>query len=864
MMIESSTIENYANKTPRTLNTNPASTTTSTQSIKIKTSNALNKSINKTLSSKGITGGIIIGETTSNDLTSFLQSTSSSAGTTTTNQLNETHTLNESSKAISSSQPAMQQQSTHNNKYKLPCKSSSYNTKDICNNLYEIDEQLNKDLLVDYFFCDNYQLDTNTTQPSPPTATVTTAATNNTNSNSNTGQGGNNNKLVVVWSNNHSSNTNLYKSVNTNKIVELNDWHDGLNEWNLTHPYPSLKTYVNTLNKRRNKRNDIEFDEDVGLHFPSAFKQQLNQIKQKQIQKEQELEGFDYLPPHISHNSNNTNLNILNNNVASTLLFKELHKLVNSTNSNSNNYYYYHNHNHSQSNNNNNGTSNAPTPAISNNTNTANIVNSNSNNINNNNNNTASNPSTTSNPSSTTNATNSNNNNNNNINIFHSNSANFMNNSALGELNGSGLNVTKRQSSANSNLSKKLLSIKPPVSMPQSSNANNIINSSVISSAINSINNPANLLYSQLQLRSDELDRVKTNTSASSSNGQQNRFNKNFNNTNNINFGDLLKTHKTPHDIYANDDLDIINIKKSTFNSKNSMEYNDQSRIESGVDRADSNYQRVNQNGNYINSSNNQQQSQRKMPKSESDSSFKQGIRINGNSFEYAQDVLNGMHDKTTANNSNTKILKVTAAQIAFATQNASNINNNNGTNSTTNYNTNNVLFDPNLTSSAYQPGVFTNYRSNLNSGNPNFYIDGENILNERQLSNVNDLNGPLFYISNSLSQVKPPPKATTPNNNNRNFKANIIQNQLAINSNSASLAIVKPLSTSNMNNTANNLKQLSEQHQHSTQNLTANTHSHNNLNSNSELSNTPATTSLPPIISGKRINLPLGPHRYL
>ena len=61
------------------------------------------------------------------------------------------------------------------------------------------------------------------------------------------------------------------------------------------------------------------------MHLPSSFKHHLQHLKQHHSQR---LDQDDYLPPHISLNSNNSNLNLLNNNEASNLLFKELHKLV--------------------------------------------------------------------------------------------------------------------------------------------------------------------------------------------------------------------------------------------------------------------------------------------------------------------------------------------------------------------------------------------------------------------------------------------------------------------------------------------------------------------------------------------------------
>lgn len=185
------------------------------------------------------------------------------------------------------------------------------------------------------------------------------------------------------------------------------------------------------------------------------------------------------------------------------------------------------------------------------------------------------------------------------------------------------------------------------------------------------------------------------------------------------------------------------------------------------------------------------------------------------------------------------------------------------------------------------------------------------------------EMNNPFFYISNSIHynkqqnqhQQNPQPpqnhreqmKASTPNYLNRNTLANKQTNspsQLGINSS----AIVKPLSlnqnkdfianstysaakseTTSKTNTSTgigntisqnlNLKSFADQHHHSHSkahdlNIANNSHSNVsnfNLAQNSTfempLSTGPGTSStstLPPIVSGKRINLPLGPHRYL
>lgn len=85
-------------------------------------------------------------------------------------------------------------------KFRIQCKSSNYNSKEIANNLYEIDDHLNKDLIYDYFFNDNYMLDNNCSLNA-----ATSAYSNfntfkeNTYSNSNYGNNSNVNITSQPW-----------------------------------------------------------------------------------------------------------------------------------------------------------------------------------------------------------------------------------------------------------------------------------------------------------------------------------------------------------------------------------------------------------------------------------------------------------------------------------------------------------------------------------------------------------------------------------------------------------------------------------------------------------------------------------------
>jgi hypothetical protein len=70
-------------------------------------------------------------------------------------------------------------------RFKITCKSSNYNSKDIANSLYDIDDHLNKDLIYDFFFNDNYMLDNLTLNSNNYSCVNTFKDKENYNSNSN-------------------------------------------------------------------------------------------------------------------------------------------------------------------------------------------------------------------------------------------------------------------------------------------------------------------------------------------------------------------------------------------------------------------------------------------------------------------------------------------------------------------------------------------------------------------------------------------------------------------------------------------------------------------------------------------------------
>jgi hypothetical protein len=131
------------------------------------------------------------------------------------------------------------------------------------------------------------------------------------------------NKITVFWEN------------SSNKLILFNDWNDGFNEWHPMHPYPPLKSYLISLNKRRNAKHriEIEFDEQLGLYLPTfkiiqkqlQLQQQLQHQQQEQLQQLQQ-QSLNTYHHHVSAYSSQ--------NHPSTRLIKELHKLVNANNTN--------------------------------------------------------------------------------------------------------------------------------------------------------------------------------------------------------------------------------------------------------------------------------------------------------------------------------------------------------------------------------------------------------------------------------------------------------------------------------------------------------------------------------------------------
>ena len=206
MIDSSSTIENYTNKSTVT------STTTAAVPTKLKANVGLtsDKKLLKTVSLNQ--GKSSLGDTSTGASFTSSSSTGSSNASLTdnktyqiTNSLNEACNLLNEKPNLFQATSALQPNSniTPSQKLKIVCKSSGYNVKDICNNLYEIDEHSNKDLIVDYFFSDNYQLEPNVN----PTPTATVVQNNNATNGVNGINGGGPSKLVVVW--NHNQNNYL-------------------------------------------------------------------------------------------------------------------------------------------------------------------------------------------------------------------------------------------------------------------------------------------------------------------------------------------------------------------------------------------------------------------------------------------------------------------------------------------------------------------------------------------------------------------------------------------------------------------------------------------------------------------------------
>ena len=131
------------------------------------------------------------------------------------------------------------------------------------------------------------------------------------------------NKITVFWEN------------SSNKLILFNDWNDGFNEWHPMHPYPPLKSYLISLNKRRNAKHriEIEFDEQLGLYLPTfkIIQKQLQLQQQQQHQQQEQLQQLQQQSLNTYHHHVSA---YSSQNHPSTRLIKELHKLVNANNTN--------------------------------------------------------------------------------------------------------------------------------------------------------------------------------------------------------------------------------------------------------------------------------------------------------------------------------------------------------------------------------------------------------------------------------------------------------------------------------------------------------------------------------------------------
>ncbi|RNA18120.1 hypothetical protein BpHYR1_022497 [Brachionus plicatilis] len=149
---------------------------------------------------------------------------------------------------------------------------SNLNVKEIYNCLHELDDQKSKEILDDYFYNDNFVYETNANQASGKSSQVKPK----------------------------------------NRAAEFGEWQDGLSEWQATHAYPSFKNYIQSIKiKFKNRKNDLEFDPELGFFVPSF---RLKVIQQK--------------APLNSSNMNSANFNTLNNPYASNKLLKELNRIA--------------------------------------------------------------------------------------------------------------------------------------------------------------------------------------------------------------------------------------------------------------------------------------------------------------------------------------------------------------------------------------------------------------------------------------------------------------------------------------------------------------------------------------------------------
>lgn len=524
------------------------------------------------------------------------------------------------------------------------CKSSSYNQKEIYSCLNDTYDLLNKEILNDYFFIDNFTLE--------PTQT---------NINQITKQAGST------------------KPVNNNRYIELSEWNDGLNEWQLVQPYPSFKNYLNSYAKRKNTKL-IEFDEDLGLYLPTIKPKQQEIIIQKPHQHNHSnyYTGKD-TSSNLAPIHPNASLNTLNNNIASNKLIKELHKLVSSQ---SNQSYVQ--------------------------------------------------------------------------------------------------DVNRR---ANSASNKKYLPAKP-AALPFFS-ANNL--------------NP----YAQLQLRSDELDRVKTNFSVlGNANAALNsNFRLDYKLLNQNTNRNLSQQHLTQ----INQISTIENFSNQDFR-KNGLDYHFNVNLNKSFEYKDEQERELEENRQFLTN-------MMLIRKSDSDSSIK---------------VPQTNNNLTSLNSISSRLLKVSPLNANTDPQSAS-------------------------------------------SKQSKFYL-GSEIDSGDQLINNELFNNQLMFLSNNLN-------SNNSNNNNtkhvqhqvKGLAKNYRVNQPNPQTSHTPLAIIKPLivNTTNLNTVAqmhSGSNSGSTLTQSQKQNLLLETQSVSSqaTNQNLDLNTMNSANSLPPIISGKRINLPLGPHRYL
>jgi hypothetical protein len=143
------------------------------------------------------------------------------------------------------------------------------NIKEIYKKLFEIDEKLNNDSLNNYFFMDNFSVENNysTSNTQAQHQSSFTNQSNNVNTNKDKA------KELTNASGISSSINNQKSTLFCNRVVDFNDWNEGMNDWTFMHPYPHLKSYANSINRRKNRNKDlIEFDEQLRIFLPLKTK----------------------------------------------------------------------------------------------------------------------------------------------------------------------------------------------------------------------------------------------------------------------------------------------------------------------------------------------------------------------------------------------------------------------------------------------------------------------------------------------------------------------------------------------------------------------------------------------------------------